>query len=260
MFNNGGVSHLRRISILATVALLAVCVGAQLQPAEAEAKAQLKEKIGWGPRTSREAAQKVTRTDWEPRRQNTKQNNTVATAKQLRYFRAHSDMPYARYVNGQYKGTTDDIIEWAAFKWGLPEDLLRAVAVHESFWEQDHINVGDRFSYGLFQVRTPYHCCLPAIEKSTAFNADYYAGIVRAYYDGKQDWLNNPDVAPDNGRPYRAGDLWGSVGAWYTGRWRTEGNEQYVALVKQHMRNKTWRTHPHFDDKWLPPDRQRPAD
>ena len=31
--------------------------------------------------------------------------------------------------DGQYAGTTDEIFQWAACKWGLPDDLLRAVAV-----------------------------------------------------------------------------------------------------------------------------------
>lgn len=258
MFDNRGVGHLSRVSIVTAVVLLAVCVGVQLRPAHAEARAELKPRIGWGPLTSRQAAAKVQRTKWEPRRQNAKQNNTVATAKQLRYFRANSDMPYAKYVNGQFKGTTDDIIEWAAYKWGLPEDVLRAVAVNESYWEQDHVNVGDRYSYGLFQVRTPYHCCLPQIQTSTAFNADYYAGIIRAYFDGEQDWLNNPDVAPENGRPYRPGDLWGSIGAWYSGRWHIPANEEYVADIKAWLAIRKW-LDPFFDDNFLSGGRAAPA-
>lgn len=250
MFDNVGVGHVRRATLLAAVALLALCVGAQLQPARADAKARLKAKVGWGPLTTREAARKVTRTDWEPRRQNAKANDTVPTREQLRYFRAHSDMPYARYVNGRYRGTTDDILEWAAYKWGLPEDLLRAVAVHETWWEMDFVgDSGD--SFGIFQMRRPYHCCLPFMRDSTAFNADYYGGIIRAYYDGKQDWLN--DVAGENGRKYRAGDLWGSVGAWSSGRWHIPTNEAYVRAVKKHMRAKTWKGR-YFDDKWLEPD------
>ncbi len=82
--------------------------------------------------------------------------------------------------------------------------MLRSVAVHESWWEMDTLgDNGD--SFGIFQVRRPYHCCLPFMRDSTAFNADYYGGIMRAYYDGKMDWLNNPDVRPDNGRKYKAG-------------------------------------------------------
>jgi soluble lytic murein transglycosylase-like protein len=35
-------------------------------------------------------------------------------------------------VTGNFRGTTDEIIRWAAWKWGIDEDLLRAVAARES--------------------------------------------------------------------------------------------------------------------------------
>lgn len=235
---------------LFVAALLAFGVGA-LAPAPADAgKASLKAKVGWGPLSSRAAAKRVTRTKWEPRRQNRKANRTVPTRKQIKQFRRKSDMPYARYVNGRFRGTTDDILEWAARKWGLPENLLRAVAVHETWWVQSFVgDNGD--SFGIFQMRRPYHCCLPIMRKSTAFNADYYGGIIRSYYDGKQDWLNHDCCRADNGKRYRPGDLWGSVGAWSSGRWYLSTNEIYVDTVKMHLRERTWRTHEWFDDKWL---------
>ena len=40
--------------------------------------------------------------------------------------------PLIKYVTGGFTGTTDEIIQWAAHKWGIPEDILRAVAVNES--------------------------------------------------------------------------------------------------------------------------------
>jgi hypothetical protein len=232
-------------------ALLAIGVGVlHPAPADGKRKAQLKAKVGWGPLTSKKAAKRVTRTKWEPRRQNTKANHTVPTRKQLAYFRANSDMPYAHRVNGQFKGTTDDILEWAARKWGLPEDLVKAAAVHETWWVNAFVgDSGD--SFGILQVRRPYHCCLPFMRDSTAFNADYYGGIIRAYYDGKQDWLNHDGVREDNGKRYKPGDLWGSVGAWSSGRWHIPTNKIYVRTVKMHMRERTWRTHEWFDDKWL---------
>ncbi len=207
--------------------------------------AKLQKKIGWGPLTSKKAARRVEQTPEVLRPDNAVPNATVPTADELSYFHANSDMPYQRFVDGQYTGSTDDIIEWAANKWGLPEEVLRSVAVHESWWEMDTLgDNGD--SFGIFQVRRPYHCCLPFMRDSTAFNADYYGGIMRAYYDGKMDWLNNPDVRPDNGRTYKAGDLWGSVGAWVSGRWYTEQNAEYIAAVKGHLKARTWATDPWF--------------
>ena len=234
--------------MIAAATLLAPALVAGGGPAaEAAGKARLKAKVGWGPLRSGQAARRVSKTASEPRPRNYDANHRIPSRAEIRRFRVNSEMPYARRVNGRYRGTTDDIIEWAALKWGLPEDLLRAVAVHESWWD-NHV-VGDRGdSFGLFQVRRPFHCCLPLIRDSTAFNADYYGGIIRSYYDGEQSWLNNPDVAPENGRPYRAGDLWGAVGAWSSGRWRTDGNRDYVRAVKQIKRERTWQTHPYFDE------------
>jgi hypothetical protein len=146
-------------------------------------------------------------------------------------------MPYARYVNGRFRGTTPEIIAWAAHKWGFHPRVLRAVATIESWWRQSTVgDSGD--SFGLFQVRRPCHCwnsCHIA-RASTAFNADYYGGILRAYFDGKMKWLN---TVP-HGRRYEAGDLWGSVGAWYAGRWRTEASRPYIRKVRSYMTERPW--------------------
>lgn len=39
-------------------------------------------------------------------------------------------------VSGQFTGTTDEIFQWAACKWGLSDNMLRAIAVRESTWYQ----------------------------------------------------------------------------------------------------------------------------
>lgn len=63
-------------------------------------------------------------------------------------------MPYARYVTGHFTGTTDEVIQWAARKWGFEPDLLRAVGTVESWWRMSTVgDSGD--SFGLFQVRRP---------------------------------------------------------------------------------------------------------
>ena len=62
--------------------------------------------------------------------------------------------------------------------------------------------------------------------------------IIRAYYDGRMAWLNTVE----RGRDYAPGDLWGSVGAWFAGRWRTPAAERYIGEVKAHLRQRTWRT------------------
>jgi hypothetical protein len=38
---------------------------------------------------------------------------------------------------GGFTGTTDEIIQSAAPKFGIDSDIIRAVAVKESYWKQD---------------------------------------------------------------------------------------------------------------------------
>ena len=71
----------------------------------------------------------------------------------------------------------------------------------------------------------------------TAFNADYYGGIIRACYDGRMEWLNTVE----RGKEYGPGDLWGSLGAWFSGRWWTERARGYIDEVRGRLRERTWR-------------------
>lgn len=195
---------------------------------------------GAKPRSDRAAAKLVQRSSFEPRPDNAAANRRTPTGRELRSFRRRSDMPNARWVTGRFTGTTDEILQWGAYKWRVDPDLLRAVATVESWWHMSTVgDAGD--SFGLMQIRRPYHCCLPLTNESTAFNVDYYGGILRAYYGGKQPWLNQVE----HGQPYRAGDLWGSVGVWMSGRWHLNDAE-YVAKVRQRLAEKTWRTDPWF--------------
>ena len=41
---------------------------------------------------------------------------------------------------------------------------------------------------------------------------------------------------------YAAGDLWGCVGVWFSGRWHTEPAEQYIAAVKDYVQQRIWTT------------------
>jgi hypothetical protein len=194
-------------------------------------------RVGIPPLSDPAAAQIVHRSRWEPRPDNAAANQRVPSASDLAYFGAHSKMPYKDRVTGGFTGTTDEIIQWAAYKHGLDSNLLRAVAAIESWWHMS-MNGDNGDSFGLFQIRRPYHCCDFLAANDTAFNADYYGAIIRAYYDGRQRWLN---TVSGNGARYRAGDLWGSVGAWFSGRWHDAGAESYIAKVKQYLRERVWR-------------------
>ena len=100
-------------------------------------------------------------------------SDRTAAARELRFFRRHSDMTYKRRVSGRFRGTTDEIIQWASHKHGIAEDVVRAVAVKESWWRMSTVG-DDGDSFGLMQVRRPYHGCPFLARGSTAFNADYW--------------------------------------------------------------------------------------
>ncbi len=167
--------------------------------------------------------------------------------------------PLTNYVTGGFSGTTDEILQWAAHKWGIPEDVVRAVATTESWWRMSQLGdpgwttdpdrypwysrvLGSREvfrSLGIMQVKwTPEGLHLgtePLRWRSTAFNVDYWSSVVRYYYDGRCDWCG-----PD----YQAGEEWASVGAWYS-PWPWNSSDDYVSTVQRHVAERTW-THGNF--------------
>ena len=60
----------------------------------------------------------------------------MPTGQQLADFRSASKVPYTSHVSGNFVGSTDEIIQWAAWKWGVDEDVIRSVAVTESDWHR----------------------------------------------------------------------------------------------------------------------------
>jgi autotransporter family porin len=97
-------------------------------------------------------------------------------------------------------------------------------------------------SFGILQVRYPYHGppvnqpTWPEAVSSTAYNADYTYAYWRGCYEGDFTWLN--DV--EHGSPYVAGDLWGCLGVWYSGRWHTPTAEGYIQAVKGYYSDQVW--------------------
>ena len=226
--------YLRRIASVGAVLALTAIFAA---PASAASLGSVSvEEPGFQPLSDRQAAARVNETSWEPRQNNAQENRRRPSDEQLRDFRRRSEMVNRFDVTGHYRGTTDEILQWAARKWGFDPDLLRAVAAVESYWNMSAVGDGG-LSFGIFQMKKTYHCCPPLSSKYTAFNADYYGAILRAYYDGQQKWLN--DV--ERGERYRAGDIWGSVGSWYAGRWRTSEALDYIHRVQDTLRDEPWR-------------------
>lgn len=95
-----------------------------------------------------ECARQVHHSTWEPRPGNAVANRTRPNASDVResltsrprgdgrtYAARFNDWLLPR-VSGQHSGTTDENIQWAACKWGIADNILRAMAAAESTWHQ----------------------------------------------------------------------------------------------------------------------------
>ena len=86
-------------------------------------------------------AARVHRSSWEPRADNERANHTVPTATQIRQLipwgPSNGVDPRAdilrKQITGKFTGTTDEILQWVACKWGIDINIVRAEAVAESF-------------------------------------------------------------------------------------------------------------------------------
>jgi hypothetical protein len=222
-------------------------------------------------------------------------------------------------VDGQFTGTTDEIFQWAACKWGLPDNLIRADAVEESTWynylhfpadasyggggggscywlwgcgdafssataasktycagiatqgllageahdyQKDPVTSAGGYSYtpasGMcpktFSIlgimswddpawEAPYPAyagnqngTFPFTRDSTAAAADYWGAYIRGCYEGWITWLN---PIP--------GDIWGCIGAWYSGDWYSSAANGYISRVQNNENTVIW-LDPVFDD------------
>jgi hypothetical protein len=163
-------------------------------------------------------------------------------------------------VDGQFTGTTGQILRWAACKWGVDEALVMAQAATESLWQQgtlgDWTSDASRCppghgpgvdgrpgqcpeSFGILQNRYPYEqVAWPGIARSTAMNADVAYAYWRACFEGYETWLNTLE----HGRDYTAGDMWGCVGRWFSGRWYTPSSQGYIDRVRERLDQRVWET------------------
>jgi hypothetical protein len=162
--------------------------------------------------------------------------------------------PFAR-VDGNFTGSTDEIIQWTACKWGIDENMVRAQAVAESWWYQtalgdwtsdaavcapNHLIGSDPNhpgqcpeSVGLLQVRYQYWSNgFNDVETSTAYNTDYVYAAWRSCYEGLETWL---------GGTYGPGDAWGCLGVWFAGAWHTSAADGYISNVKSIDRQRVWK-------------------
>jgi len=145
-------------------------------------------------------------------------------------------------VDGNFAGTTDEILEWAACKWGMDQNIAKAEATAESSWQQS--TVGDNGdSYGILQVRaapagSPASADngwggYPWTQKSTALNADAQMAYLRAVYDGRSYMGNG-----GNGSPVLTGNIWNAVSTWQSGS--DTGRDWYTQQIQGYLASQAW--------------------
>lgn len=175
--------------------------------------------------------------------------------------------PYLRYVDGRDglgHPSTDELIQWAAHKWGIPENWLRAEYVLESDWNS--FMRGDLYPVPAANYRRyPFQARVPGTRDvykslgitqimwdpagdvgagteplrwlSTAFNIDYQASFVRFFYDNpgnaRKSWGDST---------YRPCQKWNSIGGWFSPYpWINRGQAGYVKSVGYNLANVSWR-------------------
>src|SRR5215469_1259910 len=197
-------------------------------------------------------------------------NKTMPTHEELAEFHARpvkgTFVPASDFlrVNGQFTGTTDQILRWGACKCGVDEYVVRAEAVAESHWRQ--YGTGDRTSdqslcppvdgfrgawdgstcmqsYGILQMKYKSFGGFPASKDSTAFNVDFRLAYQRACMNGDINYL--PRQIPLAGYPvYPNGTtnqmLWGCMGDWFSGSWFDPDAVKYIAEVKSDLDTQAW--------------------
>ncbi len=153
------------------------------------------------------------RSSWEPRPDNVERNHTLVDPVAVhRSFAARPRSHLGQYdprwdtwllrrVDGQFAGTTDEIIQWVACKWGLPDNYLRAEADVESTWFQhevyrigrcvDRHGCGDWFSSEPYAARVSYCGGLAAVG-GYDYQHDYGAGRCPKTFSiaGVMSWWN----------------------------------------------------------------------
>ncbi|HVN13166.1 MAG TPA: hypothetical protein VMT69_13810 [Kineosporiaceae bacterium] len=174
----------------------------------------------------------MTRSSWEPRPQNAAANRAEPPAgwvqRPFQGFAREAQRQIVPRVDGHFSGTTDEILQWGACKWGFAVDTVRAQAAIESKWLMSWNGDGGA-SFGILQIKVSEHLgTWPWARDSTAYNVDYVLARRRACYEG---WTYDGPVS--------RGDLWGCIGMWYSGTYGS-GYADYVASVRHAFATRPW--------------------
>ncbi len=218
-------------------------------------------------------AARVLRASFEPRPANATANHRVATGAELAQLTPWNDelafdaraLALQARVTGDFVGTTDEILQWVACKWGFDVDHVRAEAAASTGWTQgfradwsptpDDCPTGAdtrsdadggvkcATTYGILQITWRYHkTAWPVFRDSTPFHLDYAFGLRRVCMEG---WDLSQSARAPAGIPYAANDEWGCMGAYFSGQWHDASAEGYIARVKGQLAGRSW-TRPDF--------------
>ena len=162
-------------------------------------------------------------------------------------FTEEANQRYVSRIDGNFTGTTGEILQWGACKWGLDVSVLRAVAYQESDWKQatsddpsedpadcavTGLPVPCPTSFGMLQLKSvDLPGSYPWSLTSTAFNVDYYGARMRSCYEGWVTYL---------GGDYGSGDLFDCVGWHWSGMWKDAGALNYVSRVRNYLGQQPW--------------------
>jgi hypothetical protein len=211
-----------------------------------------------------DCAARVRSSAWEPQPDNYLANHRVPTAQQIARLAPWGPTPQSdsirKQITGNFTGTTDEILQWASCKWGIDTDILRAEAIEESGWLQSARGDwttdkglcppgawegnGCYQSYGILQIKYFYNqTAWPMIRDDTAFNVEYAYGHIRNCFEGRVTYLK--EFPPVKGySAYHAGDIWGCLGVWYSGRWYDQHAIKYINEARTILAKKLWLTGP----------------
>jgi hypothetical protein len=179
----------------------------------------------------------------ENKRINTIPNRQTGSGKAL-----PDRQPIFARITGNFTGSTDEILQWAACKWGIDEDIVRAQVATESSWRMTQLGdftTDPRFcapghpigidgtpgqcpeTLGLMQIKWRYNKdAYPDAINSSAYNVDFAFAAWRTCFEGD---------ALESSPGYRSNDLWGCVGQWYSGNWHDRDAEQYIGWVRDNL-------------------------
>jgi hypothetical protein len=168
---------------------------------------------------------------------------TLAGLNSINFYSTGTEAPPADLanVNGDFAGTTTQVIRWGACKWGLDENAMEAEAWVESGWNQDGMGdwrttqsdcqnsygwngwgmfaneqtgslAGCYQTYGILQIKVHDYDTWDFAHTSTPFNVDFRSAEQRNCMNGDfADYFSGPHAPVTSGYPTYAQAVAGAL-------------------------------------------------